>query len=264
LGNFLDGFSGADRPDHVFEFLDHVDGMESIQRIKRRMAEMASVGRGQKALDVGCGLGHEVIRIADLVGTDGSAVGIDIADTFVEEARRRAAANLVNVEFQVGSAAALPFSDGAFDMCRTERVLLLLDDPLTALQEMARVVRPGGQVVVFDLDMSMTFIDSDNEPLTRRIEQFVANQWPNGLIGRRLPHFFRTIGLVNLVIEPHAIIATFESFKRLYYSVLEDGLETANIEKREFTRWWSDLEDKENSGSFFAAWPGFIVCGRKP
>ncbi len=264
MDNFLDGFSGVDRPEHLFEFLDLVDGIESIQKIKRRMADIGSVGQGQKVLDVGCGLGQEVLRMADLVGTAGSAVGVDIADAFVAEARRRAGIRGGNVEFQVGSAVDLPLPDGTFDMCRAERVLLLLDDPFTALREMARVVRPGGQVVVFDYDLSMSFIDSDDEPLTRRIEQFVANQWPNGLIGRRLPHWFRAIGLVNQVIEPHVVIATFQTFERLYYGVLEAGLEKANIGKSEFTRWWADLEEKEASGSFFAAWPGFIVCGQKP
>ena len=154
LIDFLDGFSGVDRPENLFEFLDHVDSNESVQFIKRRMTEICSVGEGQKVLDVGCGLGHEVVRLAEFVGTTGSAVGVDIAEAFVAEAKRRAAPRGRNIEFQIGSAVDLPFSDGVFDMCRAERVLVLLDDPFTALQEMARVVRPGGQVVVFDFDLS--------------------------------------------------------------------------------------------------------------
>ncbi len=59
MDNFLDGFSGVNRPEHVFEFLDHVDAMDSVQKIKRRMAEIASVGQGQKVLDVGCGLARD-------------------------------------------------------------------------------------------------------------------------------------------------------------------------------------------------------------
>ena len=228
------------------------------------MTNICSVVQGQKILDVGCGLGHEVIRFADLIGTTGSAVGVDIADAFVAEARRRAVTWGRNVEFKVGSALDLPFAEAAFDMCRAERVLLLLDDPFTALREMVRIVRPGGQVVVFDFDMSACFVDSNDEPLTRQLEQFLVNQWPNGLVGRQLPRFFRTMGLVDLVIEPHVVTPTFQTFERLFHGVLEADLENANIEKNDFTRWWADLEDAEASGCFFTAQPGYIVCGRKP
>jgi ubiquinone/menaquinone biosynthesis C-methylase UbiE len=264
MNNILDGFSGVDRPEHVFEFLDSLDDVDVVQKIKRRMIEISLVGKRQTILDVGCGLGQEAMRIADLVGPDGSVTGIDIADTFVAEASRRAEIADVNVEFQVGSALDLPFPDGTFDVSRAERVLLLLDEPLAALQEMARVVRPGGQVVVFDFDLTTRFVDSDDERLTRQIEKFLADQWPNGLIGRRLPHYFRKIGLVDVVIEPHVVTANFEMFKRLYYGVLVDGLEQAKIEKDEFAKWWAGLEAMEASGCFFSSRCGFVVCGRKP
>ncbi len=162
--------------------------------------------------------------MADLVGTTGSALGVDNAEAFVAEARCRAATKGTNAEFLLGSATDLPLPDGAFDMCRAERVLGLMDDPFTAVREMARVVRPGGQVVVFDFDLSACFIDSEEEPLTRRIEQFIADLWPSGPVGRQLPGLFRAMGLVDPVIEPHVVTPTFQTFERLYRGVLRAGL----------------------------------------
>ncbi len=202
--------------------------------------------------------------MADLVGATGSAVGVDNANAFVAEARRRAATQGTNAEFLPGSATDLPLPDGAFDMCRAERVLGLMDDPFTAMREMARVVRPDGQVVVFDFDLSSCFINSDDEPLTRRIEQFIADLWPSGPVGRQLPRLFRTMGLVDLVIEPHVVTPTFQTFERLYRGVLQAGQKKMGIGKSELARWWAGLEEAEASGCFFTAQPGYIVCGRKP
>ena len=107
---------------------------------------------GGKKSSISDGLGDDTFEIARVVGGRGRAVGVDVSETMILEARRRAAALDLAVEFEVGDAQALRFDDGAFDACRTERMLMHVPDGERAFAEMARVVCRGGRLSVFDFD----------------------------------------------------------------------------------------------------------------
>lgn len=104
---------------------------------------------GARWIEVACGPGLIARRIAAAVG---HVHGVDLTPAMVEKARREAeAAALANVEFSEGDATALPFGDAAFDGAVTRLSLHHIPAPRRVLAEMARVVRPGGWVVVADL-----------------------------------------------------------------------------------------------------------------
>ena len=109
---------------------------------------------GQRILDVGCGPGTITHEFASIVGATGFVIGIDSAPEVLEHARRAITddAAAAPTEFRVGDAEALDFSDDAFDVVHAHQVLQHLGDPVTALREMARVVRPGGIIAVRDAD----------------------------------------------------------------------------------------------------------------
>ncbi len=91
------------------------------------------------------------------------------------EARRRAASLDLAVEFEVGDAQALRFDDGAFDACRTERMLMHVPDAERAFAEMARVVCRGGRLSVFDFDWETQIVDSPYPETTRLITRWWAH-----------------------------------------------------------------------------------------
>ena len=110
---------------------------------------------GQRILDVGCGPGTITHEFASIVGATGSVIGIDTAPHVVEHARQAntdGAAAAAPTEFRVGNAEALAFPDHHFDVVHAHQVLQHLGDPVTALREMARLVRPGGIIAVRDAD----------------------------------------------------------------------------------------------------------------
>jgi ubiquinone/menaquinone biosynthesis C-methylase UbiE len=109
----------------VFGWLDGADESPLIQQVKRRMLEVCPVGQGDQVLDVGCGLGHEVCRLAKLVGPQGRVAGIDANPAMITEARRRGAGLALPIGFEVGDAHQVSSPDDSFDLCRTERVLRL-------------------------------------------------------------------------------------------------------------------------------------------
>src|SRR5262245_20254410 len=95
-----------------------------VTHLKRRTYELMQLGPGQAVLDVGCGPGTDTLALAALVGEQGRVVGVDYDAAMIEEADRRAAAEGIGprVEHRQVDSSSLPFDDGTFDACRSERV----------------------------------------------------------------------------------------------------------------------------------------------
>ena len=124
-------------------------GMADEKRIARLLL---GLGPGDGVLDVACGPGNFVREFARLVGPTGLVVGLDASPTMLRRAvadtpaaRRRGDGNIGYVR---GSATAMPFRDASFDAVCCFAALHLFDDPYGALDEMARVLTPGGRIAL--------------------------------------------------------------------------------------------------------------------
>jgi SAM-dependent methyltransferase len=116
---------------------------------------------GMDVLDAGCGVGSIALDLAPMIAP-GRVTGID-ADAGQVEAARQAAAEreIDNAEFEPGSVNELPFADGSFDVVYANAVLLYVRDPVRALTEMRRVLRPDGLAAVSDDDLGTIVISPD-------------------------------------------------------------------------------------------------------
>jgi SAM-dependent methyltransferase len=108
-----------------------------------RLARFAAVQAGQKVLDVGCGTGVVAITVARLGAT---VTGLDLTPALLERARENAGLAKVSVEFREGDVEALPFADAAFDVVLSQFGHMFAPRPEVAVQEMLRVLRPGGTI----------------------------------------------------------------------------------------------------------------------
>jgi ubiquinone/menaquinone biosynthesis C-methylase UbiE len=108
---------------------------------------------GQALLDVGCGPGTITVDLARRVAP-GRCVGIDRASEVLAQAREHASAQQVEIAFQTADVYGLPFADGSFDVVHVHQVLQHLTDPVRALRELRRVLRPGGVLAARDGDYS--------------------------------------------------------------------------------------------------------------
>jgi demethylmenaquinone methyltransferase / 2-methoxy-6-polyprenyl-1,4-benzoquinol methylase len=115
---------------------------------RRRAVQLAAVAPGDRALDVATGTGDLALELAARVGPTGEVVGIDFSEKMLELARAKAGAR---VRFESGNALALPYPNGAFDAATVGFGARNFSDLERGLAEMARVVRPGGRVVVLEI-----------------------------------------------------------------------------------------------------------------
>lgn len=117
---------------------------------RRKAVKAARVGPGDHSVDVACGTGDLSFALKRTVGPTGSVVGVDFTPEMLDMARAKAAAKGQDVGFQAGDALALPLADHAFDAATIAFGIRNVDDPPKCIQEMHRVVRPGGRVVVLE------------------------------------------------------------------------------------------------------------------
>jgi demethylmenaquinone methyltransferase/2-methoxy-6-polyprenyl-1,4-benzoquinol methylase len=133
------------------------DAMNSLMsaglhhRWRARAAELTGLGSGGAALDVCCGTGDLALELRRRAGPQGRVVGLDFSTAMLELAQRKSAAAGAAVEWVQGNALELPFEDGAFDAATVGFGVRNVADLGRALGELARVVRPGGRVVILEI-----------------------------------------------------------------------------------------------------------------
>lgn len=120
-----------------------------VHRFEREaVMELAAVENGMTIADIGCGTG---IYTEEFLRAGARVTGVDISPEMLAVAAKNTAVYSDMVDFLQGDAAALPFADGSFDMVTSITAMEFFTDPRACLQEMHRVVRPGGRLVVATL-----------------------------------------------------------------------------------------------------------------
>lgn len=159
---------------------------------------------GLELLDVGCGPGTITLDLAARVAP-GRVVGIDREQDIVEEAERlRSAREVENASFCVGDVYGLEMPEASFDVVHAHQVLQHLRDPVAALIEMRRVLRPDGLLAVRDSDYGAKIWAPQDERLDRWMELYHQVTKANGAeadAGRYLPGWVRGAGFADLEVS---------------------------------------------------------------
>jgi demethylmenaquinone methyltransferase / 2-methoxy-6-polyprenyl-1,4-benzoquinol methylase len=136
-----------DRIARVYDSMNSVMTAGLHHRWRERAADLAALGPGTRALDVACGTGDLALELARRVGESGSVVGADFSEAMLERARDKSDA----VAWEWANALELPYPDDDFDAATVGFGARNFSDLDRGLAEMARVVRPGGRVVVLEI-----------------------------------------------------------------------------------------------------------------
>ena len=136
-----------DRIARVYDLMNSVMTAGLHHRWRERAADLAALEPGGRALDVASGTGDLAIELARRVGPTGEIVGSDFSEAMLDRAREKSAA----VRWEWANALNLPYPDDSFDAATVGFGARNFSDLDRGLGEMARVVRPGGRVVVLEI-----------------------------------------------------------------------------------------------------------------
>jgi phosphatidylethanolamine/phosphatidyl-N-methylethanolamine N-methyltransferase len=167
-----------------------------------RAIERMNIQPGERVLEVGVGTGINL----SLYPKDAAVTGIDFSGSMLEKARERAARQeLRNTRLLQMDAADLKFADNAFDIVYAPYLISVVPDPVKVAQEMRRVCRPGGRIIILNHFLS-----------------------PNVILSR-----------VERWISPFTIHIGFKSDLDLPAFLAQADLQPTSIEKVNLPRWWS-------------------------
>ena len=133
-------------------FYDTFSFRGKFRELRQRTANLARLQPGDAVLDVGCGTGTLAIEVARRVGRAGRVAGVDPGTEQIARARSKAARRTLPIDFQIGMIEQLTFPDQTFDVVFATLMMHHLPASLKrqGLAEIARVLKPGGRLVIAD------------------------------------------------------------------------------------------------------------------
>ncbi|MDQ6606866.1 MAG: methyltransferase domain-containing protein [Actinomycetota bacterium] len=232
---------------------------------------LAEVGLrdGDRVLEIGCGSGAVLSRLHALVPCSG-LIGIDADEDLLAHARRRP--ELAGAELLAADAYALPLADGSVDFALARLVLQHLADPVAALLEIVRVLRPGGAVAVLEVDGELWGVVEPRLPDLAAIQakawRSQASRGGDRFIARRLWRLLGQAGLVEVVVRPYAYHSDelgLEAFEpMLSPDTLAPRLADGTISPTEFATAVRGLRRFRETPGAFVMLVGLLVAGRAP
>lgn len=248
------------------EYLDTASAEEQVQQYKRRSHKLLHPEPGDRILDAGCGLGHDVLMLADWVGTDGEVIGIDYSSEMIRQALE-SATDVPSVKFHQGSIMDIEYPDDHFDASRADRVLQHVNDPAAAINELKRVTKPGGRIGLTDTAWESLLIDA---PVPDAPHQFLDLDHVDAVnpeMGRQIYRYAMDAGLQEIDIDPILFYSTeFEEVRQ--FGRLESWLDRMNeaglVSDSEIEDWLNRLDEADESDRFFASIAGFTIVGTVP
>ena len=208
---------------------------EALAPATRSLLAEAGVRPGSVCLDVGCGGGDVTRELARAAGPSGRVLGVDLDEVKLGIARRECAeAGLGNVAFAACDVTAWESSD-VFDVIYARFLLTHLADPGRLLRSLRPRLRPGGRIIVEDIDFRGHFAEPACPAFDRYVELYtksVENRGADANIGPRLPGLLREAGFEDVrmrLTQPGGLdvrvkLMAAMTFESISETILRDGL----------------------------------------
>ena len=245
--------------------LEALYATRDVMRRRRLVREALAPSPGERIADVGCGPGFYVRELAEVVGSGGLVAGVDVSQAMLDVAAGRAA-GVSNVAFHQGDATAVPLPDAGFDAALSVQVLEYVEDATAGLRELRRVVRPGGRVVVWDIDWGTVSWHSQDPARMERVLSAWDAHLAHPSLPRTLAHRMREAGLGDVRGEGHAF-ATADGDPGSYGVAAVPVIEKyvagrEEIGPEEARAWACEQEELRERGDFYFACMQFCFTGR--
>jgi ubiquinone/menaquinone biosynthesis C-methylase UbiE len=254
--------------------LDYQDALPSARRLHDWAIETAEIQPGDHVVDLGSGTGTMSRQLASLVAAvasprvpAGQVIGIEPNPHLRAVAVSRAkAAGVSNVSFVEGFAGALPFDDSTIDFVWCERVLQHLADPQSAINDIARVLRPGGCAVLLDSDYGTRIVSDLDPDLAAAFSRASLGPMANPYAARHIPAQIHAAGLeLEPDVGSSAFIFTSEMLLRtqVLSKDADDAVEAGGLTREVADAAVRAVHDAAECGLAFAAITVFGFVARK-
>ncbi len=236
------------------------------QRAKTRAA--LALTAGENGLDVGCGMGFLTCEMAREVAPGGHVIGIDNSPDLIATARVRAEREgLYNcVEFVGGDAARLDFPSATFDFVVAVQVYLYVAEIERALAEAARVLKPGGRLIVVDTDWDSCVWLTGDHARNRRVLDARLGELSQPHLPPLLPALLRRAALDLVMVEVHPILNRRYESNSFSAGLIEamPGIVTKfGIAPAEAEAWVNDLRGRVAEDDYFFSLNRYLFLARK-
>jgi arsenite methyltransferase len=247
--------------DKIVEQLEVIYRSRDVLRRRKLVYEALGAKPGDRILDAGCGPGFYTRELLDQVGPEGSVTGIDRSPQMLAVARGRSE-GFGNVAFEEGDATALPVDSGRFDRALSVQVLEYVRDVPAALAEMHRALRPGGRVVIWDVDWTTVSWHSEDPDRMARVLEVWDEHLAHPSLPRTLSASLRAAGFEDVRMEGHAF-ATDELTPECYGGSLLPVIEryVAGQGAEEVEAWAAEQRALGERGEFYFACIQFCFSG---
>ena len=233
-----------------------------------RVIKAAQIEAGHRVLDVACGTGVLACAVSDRVGATGLTVGVDLNEGMLNIAREKAQ----NIEWRQAPAEALPMADNSYDRVVCQFGLMYFDDQRAALEEMMRVLQPGGRlaVVVWDRLENIPAYAVEDQLFQRVLGEEFADESPFSLGDRKvLQQLFDSAGITGAKIRTIQGTARFATIDDWIYADLKGWTIDDEIEGEKYESLLKEARQELThfltpEGTVAFATPAHIVTAAKP
>jgi Methylase involved in ubiquinone/menaquinone biosynthesis len=247
--------------------LDLLSDIPFFHGIKQESFRIVAAAKPELVLDAGCGAGNDLATLAGLLPKKSRVMGIDASAALLSTAAERTASCRDRCDLVRGDLLRLPFATGTFGACRIDRVLQHIHNPAHVVEELVRVLAPGGTLVAFDNDWDTLAVGLGDEEKSALITRSWSNSFASGRVGKDLDRIFRNTGLVRVSAEPRTLALTNLALAEKVYDLpaLLSRMRDAGIfSEKDLTAIRKDLESRARAGTFTSGYSGWLVVGVKP
>lgn len=243
------------------DYLIRLAASDLGQSYKSLALDELGIASGHTVLDLGCGPGADLVAFAGATGPGGVVIGIDRDPLAVEQARELTA-SWTTVDVRRADVHVTQLADHGVDRIHTDRVLQHVADPLDALREVRRVLRPTGRAVFAEPDWDTLIVDYPELEVPRAYRRFIVDRVVrNASIGRQLPGLAERSGMSVTRVVPITTVFRDAGAADLIFGfrrVTERAVAARYLQQDEADRWLEYLA----AGPFFASMTLFIVVAQ--
>ncbi len=224
----------------------------AVQEQRARTRELLGARPGDRVIDLGCGPGHLTTELTEEIGAEGQVVALDRQADMLAAARARAADAGVagRCGFALADAAALPLADRSCDGAVVVQVLEYVPDVARALDELRRVLRPGGRAVLVDTDWRSCVWHTDDRDRTDAVLRSWEAHFVHPHLPTTLPGLARQAGFASTEVQAVPIVEIDSST----YSLAMAATIATFVGRREpelARAWRDDVRSQAAAGTYF-------------